>query len=87
MVNKLLSILGISLFSFATPAYGLTLQQESKLYDINTNLPIDNASATLTRMQDGVELNLETTLSGEAAYTVRKNRSRLSMAVVLLTIV
>ena len=69
MVNKLLSILGISLFSFASPAYGFVLQ-ESKVYDLKTNLAIEDASATLTRMQDGVELNLDTTLPGEATYTV-----------------
>lgn len=67
-MKKLLSTIGISLFSLANPAYAGVLQT-SPVSDINTGVPIAGALATLNRMQDSVELTLDTELL-PGAYTV-----------------
>ncbi len=67
-MKKLLSIIGISLFSLANPAYAGVLQT-SPVSDFNTGEPIGGTLATLDRMQDSVNLMLNTELL-PGTYTV-----------------
>ncbi len=67
-MNKLIGVLGISIFFCSTPAYGAVLQR-SDVFSVENNLPIEEATATLERMEDSVEFSLSTTLDS-GAYTV-----------------
>ena len=67
-MNKLIGVLGISIFFCSSPAYGAVLQR-SDVFSFENNLPIEEATATLERMEGSVEFSLSTTLDS-GAYTV-----------------